>query len=373
MLNINPFLISGYLGPDYFCDRESETKEVIDALHNGRNLTLISPRRMGKTGLIQHVFNHLRSEDADISTFYVDIYSTRNLNEFVRLLASSIIGQLDSEPQRALGRIGQFFRNMRPVITFDELTGSPKVSVDVVPTTEEITLKEIFQYMAGSGRRCYVAIDEFQQITEYPENGVEALLRSYIQFLPNVNFIFAGSKKHVMQQMFTSSKRPFYQSTQMMTIDAIDKRKYYDFAKNHFDKAGMSLSEEVFAYVYDRYEGHTWYIQSILNRLYGYRTEISIDLANAAIDQIVSEFSYTYADLLRAYTDANTRLLRAIAKEGCVKEVMAGSFISKYNLKSASTVNTSLKKLIDNELVYQTPKGYILYDRFMNEWLRRLS
>ncbi|MBF4213444.1 ATP-binding protein, partial [Pseudomonas donghuensis] len=78
------------------------------------------------------------------------------------------------------------------------------VTVDVSPTEEESTLKEIFDYLGSSEKRCYIAIDEFQQIAEYPEKGVEALLRSYIQFLPNVNFIFAGSKQHVMQEMFTS-------------------------------------------------------------------------------------------------------------------------------------------------------------------------
>lgn len=92
------------------------------------------------------------------------------------------------------------------MFTFDELTGVPKVTIDVAPAEEENTLKEIFEYLGSSEKRCYIAIDEFQQIAEYPEKGVEALLRSYIQFLPNVNFIFAGSKQHLMQEMFTSSK-----------------------------------------------------------------------------------------------------------------------------------------------------------------------
>lgn len=96
----------------------------------------------------------------------------------------------------------------------DELSGIPSVSLDIVPSKEEETLKEIFDYLRQSGRECYLAIDEFQQIMEYPEKGVEGLLRSYIQFLPNVHFIFSGSKKHLMEYIFFSIKRPFYQSTQ---------------------------------------------------------------------------------------------------------------------------------------------------------------
>ena len=218
----NPFLISGYHSPEFFCDREQETAKILDALSNGRNVTLIAPRRMGKTGLIRHAFYHLKEQQPEIVTLYMDIFSTQSLGDFVRLFANTVLGKLDSAPQKALSRISQFIRSCRPVFTFDEITGVPKVTIDVAPAEEENTLKEIFDYLASSEKRCYIAIDEFQQITEYDEKGVEALLRSYIQFLPNVNFIFAGSRKHVMQEMFTSSKRPFYQSTQVVTIDAIN-------------------------------------------------------------------------------------------------------------------------------------------------------
>ncbi len=161
----NPFLIAGYYGPDYFCDRQQETGQIINALYNERNLTLVAPRRMGKTGLIKHVFYKLHEQQPDIITLYLDIYSTQNLNEFVQVFASTVLGS---------------------------------VSIDIATDKEEATLKEIFNYLQSSEKRCYIAIDEFQQITEYPEKGVEALLRSYIQFLPNVRFIFAGSKQHVM-------------------------------------------------------------------------------------------------------------------------------------------------------------------------------
>ena len=97
----NPFLISGYHSPDYFCDRERETAAILEALHNGRNLTLIAPRRMGKTGLIRHAFFHLKEQHPDIVTLYMDIYSTQSLGDFVRLFAYTVLGKLDSVPQKA--------------------------------------------------------------------------------------------------------------------------------------------------------------------------------------------------------------------------------------------------------------------------------
>lgn len=366
----NPFLIAGYHSPEFFCDRKAESSTILEALYNGRNITLIAPRRMGKTGLIHHVFYQLKEQKSDVVTLYMDIYSTQSLGDFVRLFANTVLGQLDSVPQKALNRIGQFIRSCRPVFTFDEITGTPKVTVDVSPTEEESTLKEIFDYLGSSEKRCYIAIDEFQQIAEYPEKGVEALLRSYIQFLPNVNFIFAGSKQHVMQEMFTSSKRPFYQSTQLLTIGTVNRDEYADFAMAHFAKNNLQLPREVFDAIYNKFDGHTWYIQNLLNRLYGYNRDVEMASITYAMEQIVAEQSYSYADLLKAYPAGHVRLLKAIAQEGCVKEVLAGNFISKHKLRAASSVSSALKKLVANELVYQTTDGYIIYDRFMGEWLR---
>ena len=370
MIPNNPFLISGYHSPEYFCDRKQETAKITDGLHNGRNITLIAPRRMGKTGLIRHTFQNINNQDSKIITLYMDIFSTQSLGDFVKLFANTVLGKLDSNPKKALNRITRFIRSCRPIFTIDELTGIPKVTIDVVPSEEENTLKEIFDYLASSEKRCYIAIDEFQQISEYPEQGVEALLRSYTQFVTNVNFIFAGSKKHIMQEMFTSSKRPFYQSSQIITIDAIEKEEYANFAIKHFSENNITLPKKIFDSIYDKYDGHTWYIQVMLNRLYGFHRDVNEELVNYAISEIISDYSYSYADLMKAYPSSNIRLLKAIAKEGCVKEILSGNFITKYRLRAASSVSTSLKKLTENELVYKTDKGYIIYDRIMDEWLR---
>ncbi len=366
----NPFPISGYAGPDFFCDRKKESKAIMDALHNGRNVTLVAPRRIGKTGLIKHVFYKLKEERQDVVTFYMDIFSTQNLNDFVRLFASTILGQLDSAPQKALSKINMFLKSCHPSITFDEFIGIPKVTIDISPMQEERTLKEIFEYLNSSEKRCYIAIDEFQQITEYPECGVEALLRSYTQFLPNVSFIFSGSKQHVMQQIFLSAKKPFYQSTQILTVDCIDRNEYYAFMKKFFADKSIKFTKEDFDFIYDKFDGHTWYIQSVLNRLYGYNEDVTQQLIRYVITEIVNEYTYAYENLLSAYSSGSVKLLKAIAKENRVQEINSGDFIARNNLKAASSVNVALKKLINNEIVYKSSQGYIVYDRFMNEWLK---
>lgn len=369
----NPFLISGYHSPEYFCDRKQETASIIHALHNGRNLTLIAPRRMGKTGLIKNVFHQLKTKQPEVNTFYMDIFSTQNLGEFIQLLAGTILGKLDSTPQKAIARISKFIKSFRPVFIIDELTGAPKIMLDTVPPNEENTLKELFEYLQSSEKHCYIAIDEFQQIAEYPEKGVEALLRSHIQFLPNVHFIFAGSKQHLMQEMFLSAKRPFYQSTQALSIGKIHQGEYYSFASAFFNAKKRQINEEIFSKIFEEFDGHTWYIQALLNRLFGYQGNPDMNSVNQAITEIISESTYAYEILLSSYPSNSIRLLKAIAKEKCVKEINASQFIAHYNLKAASSVNTALKKLIDKELVYKGQEGYIVYDRFMAIWLYRQS
>jgi AAA+ ATPase superfamily predicted ATPase len=368
----NPFLIAGYHSPKYFCDRQEEGTCIKQALENDRNITLIAPRRMGKTGLIKNIFYEMQQR-GEIVTIYLDIFSTQNLNEFVRLLAESVIGSLDSDFEKILSKMGKLFKSFRPSIQFDELTGLPQITIEISQDKEETSLKEIFNYLASNNQRCVLAIDEFQQIAAYPEKGVEALLRSYTQFVHNTRFIFAGSKRHIMQEMFMSAKRPFFQSTQIISVGAIDKNAYYTFAQHFFNEKGFSFQQELFNEMYDDFDGYTWYMQALLNRLYGYNENIvEKQIVTRAIEELVEENASGYQNLLDAYSSSNVRLLKAIAKEGAVAQINSGEFISKYNLKAASSVKSSLDKLIDKELVYKSEKGYVIYDRFMSIWLQRL-
>ena len=162
----NPFLLSGYINPDFFCNRMPETEKIVNAITNGRNLTLISPRRMGKTGLIYHAFHFMKN---DFKCYYLDIYQTQSLSDFVLLFANAVVGTLDSSSQKIISKVFSFFKSIRPVLTTDELTGSPRLTVDFAKEKTEDSLKEIFAYLADSGLNCCIAIDEFQQITNYPE------------------------------------------------------------------------------------------------------------------------------------------------------------------------------------------------------------
>lgn len=368
----NPFVYQGYESPTYFCDRIEETENILSALRNGRNITLISPRKIGKTGLINHAFWRITEQESDIICIYIDIFSTNNLQELVETISKAVIEDALNREKSFMKKVLDFFRGLRPTITPDLLTGMPTVSVNVVPVQAEYTLKSIFTHLENLNKRVYLAIDEFQQITEYPEKGTEALLRSYIQFMHNVRFIFSGSKKHLMLEMFCSPKRPFYQSTQLMELNPLHEEIYYDFANKFFETKKGSISKEVFQNLYQRFDGYTWYIQAVLHRLY--EQEKHVDTESQVLDAIlfqINTLSSHYQTLTMFLTNNQFALLKAIAQAGIVAQPQSLDFIQRYSLPTTSSVKSALEVLIDKDLVYRTPKGYIVYDRFMGLWLSR--
>jgi len=369
----NPFVYQGYVSPDYFCDRIVETEELIGNLQNGRNTVLISPRRIGKTGLIKNAFHKLKEIEKDAICIYVDIFSTKNQQEFVQVLGSAITQDVLSRGQRAMKNLLEFFGSWRPVFGQDPYTGTPTISISIEPSQSTVSLKSIFDYLSLSKREVYIAIDEFQQITKYPETGIEALLRSHIQFIPNAHFVFSGSKRRLMTQIFNSPERPFYQSSVSIGLEPLHEEIYYDFTRRFFEAKKGSFSQEMFHHVYNRFDGVTRSIQLMLNRLYETEKNVCSEAQiNEAILHIVNQSSMQYEELINLLTANQLSLMKAIAQEGCVVSPQGDEFIKRYNLPSASSIKTALDVLLDKDLVYRTQTGYIIYDHFLAIWLRRL-
>lgn len=369
----NPFICQGYESPKHFCDREKETNNMLSSLYNGRNITLISPRRLGKTGMIWHVFHHIQSENKDAICLYLDIFPTQSQHELVNMLGATVLNNALSRGKAFGKKAMKLLGALRPVVGIDHLTGLPNVTVNTDPTQAEMSLKSIFSFLKNLDKEVFVAIDEFQQITEYPESGTEALLRSHIQFLPNIHFIFSGSKQHLMSEMFLSPQRPFYQSTDIMNLLPLEEDTYYHFANGFFEGRGGHLDQEIFRELYVTFDGYTWYIQSVLNRLYeNYRKVDSVEQLRSTILSVTASKAPQYEFLTQMLTGNQFAVLRAIAREGLVGEPTGKEFLKKHKLPSASSVNTALETLTDKELVYRMPDGYIVYDRFLGVWLSRL-
>ena len=369
----NPFSILSYIGPKYFCDRQKETEELRNALYNGRNITLFSPRKMGKTGLIHHLFNQIPPKE--VQCFYVDVYHTKNMHDFTKAFAEAVLEQRAAPFFERMGKeIMHFFGSIRPVFSPDPITGAIQCTVDIQPQHEEHTLQQIFAYLEQLKQPCYVAFDEFQEVADYPNEKAEATLRTYIQHLKNTRFIFAGSKKHIMEQMFLSPKRPFFQSTQLMAIGAIDEQAYYEFASKHLAAHKQHMEREVFQKLYYIVDGHTWYVQALLNRIYqNASSSVEPDDIQMALNQWIEENTPAYNTYCRLITNRQLEVMQAVAKEKVVTEPGSSSFLQKYQLGAYSTVRSAMTALEDKELLYRDEEGhYRIYDRFFGIWLQRL-
>ena len=374
MRQINPFIISSeYISQEYFCDRTFETKVLVDNILNGRNSVLISIRRMGKSGLINHCFNQKVISD-NFNTFFIDLYSTSSLSEMVTLMGREIVDSLKGKGEKMLDKFVSTVKSLVTGITIDPVTGQPALNISIGNIQQpEQTLQEIFEYLETSGKPCVVAIDEFQQASEYPEGNIIALLRTYVQKCKQTQFIFAGSKRRMMDKLFNNPSEPFYMSCANLFLEAIDRDEYFKFAAVHFNKAGKSISAECFYRMYDALEGHTWFIQRLLNEMYATMGEgdtANINLLNAAMQHILKLDKRSYEETLQRLTSPQKQLLIAIAKEIKAKEITSSGFVHRHGLKSASSVQNAANTLYENEMITREGDEYFVTNRFLGFWLK---
>lgn len=366
----NPFITYGYESSAYFCDRKTETQELVTMLTNGNHAALISPRRMGKTGLIHHCFAQKELQD-QYYTFLIDIYATKNLQDMVYRMGQGIVNRLKPRGQSAIDGFLRFVTSLRTGISFDgQGNASWNVGIGDIKSPN-FTLEEIFNYLKAADKKCIVAIDEFQVIAGYPEKNVEELMRTYVQECRNAVFIFSGSQKSMMSEMFSSPARPFYQSVSMMFLKPVALPEYEVFAKEHFEKAGKQIAEGVVKIIYDRFDGTTWYLQKVLNQLFATKDNVVAKDVDTAVEQIINQNEEAYKDVLYQLTARQRDLLVAISREGKAKQITGAKFIKRYHLASASSVQKSALALTEKQLLTHQQGIYEIYDKFMSEWLRK--
>ncbi len=370
----NPFVTKGYAGSEFFCDRERETNDILSLLTNENNLAIISPRRLGKTDLIRHCFAQPDIKD-NYHTFLIDIYATNSLRDFVYEFGKAIMDDLKPKGRKVWGRFVSTLKSLKSEISFD-INGNPVWGIGLGnmenPT---VTLDEIFYYLEHADKPCIVAIDEFQQITNYNDGkNIEAALRTHIQHCCQTTFLFAGSKRHLMSEIFTSPSRPFYQSVITMGLAPISLEKYVEFARRQFREYGKDVETKVIETVYTQFHGVTSCLQRVMNVLF-FRTApnecCTTDMVEEAVNYLLDLYSDNYETQMSQMSERQRTLFRAITAEGQVRGLTGSAFIRKYRLLSASSVMSAAKALLDKDLITQEQGAYSIYDQFFALWLRR--
>ena len=371
----NPFVITGKIEPEYFCDRVNESARLIKSITNGNNLVIISPRRMGKTGLIQFCYDKPEISN-EYYTFFIDILHTSSLREFTYLLGRAIYDTLLPRSRKIATMFMQTIKSISGKFGFDPVTNTPTFNVELGDIEmPEYTLEEIFCFLAKADKPCIIAIDEFQQISKYPEKNIEALLRTHIQKISNCNFVFAGSERHMMPEMFTSSARPFYNSADILELKAIAPCEYIPFVKHHFEKRNKSIATENIEYVYNLFKGHTYYIQRTFNEAFAdtaEQEECCNETIKQAIENIIASNDTIFREILSNIPEKQKALLYAIAKEGEATNITSASFIKRHALLSASSVQSAAKKMLERDVITQINKVYSVTDKLFAMWINKI-
>ena len=370
MIN-NPFILYGYESEKYFCDRKSETDELKRLITNGNNVALIAPRRIGKTGLIENLF-HQKDIERQYYTFLIDIYATKNQEEMVLAMSTSMLASLRPKGRKLMMDFVNLLTSLRTGITIDAM-GNPSWNLEVGNIKQpRTTLDEIFRFIGEAAKPCIIAIDEFQTISNYGSDNVEAILRTYIQHCRNAQFIFSGSQRTLMGEIFSSPSRPFYQSTAMMTLAPIPVDRYTEFAQRHFAEAGRRIDAEVVTSVHQKFEGITWYIQRVMNELFSMTPqgeECTPEMVPVAIDNILRANEFNFQSMLFQLPPKQKELFIAICKEGKARSITSSAFIRRYHLPGSSSVQSAIKGLLEKNFVTSTLGVYEVYDKFFSMWI----
>ena len=373
----NPFDINSYSGPPFFCDRVQETATLLQHIQNHRHTAFFALRRLGKTALIQHVFQ-LAGKQKNRKCIYMDIYASQHLKDLTNMLANHIYS-LFPEKKGIGKKFWETIRLFRPVLSIDPLSGNPELSLDISqPKQFEKTIPQLLQFLDQQPIKTVIAIDEFQQILNYPEKNVEAILRTAMQNLKNVTFIFCGSNQAMMQQIFNSAKRPFYASCSSINLQHINHEVYAKFIKDTFTRYRFNIKSDVTEEILSFTKLHTYYTQCLCHELFnmGIKNILPAQL-QAAKQKLVQEREGNFFQYRNLLTATQWQLLKAIAKEETVTRPYTKEFIGRYQLGSAAIVKRSLESLLQKEMIYYNSSievpNYAVYDKFLMRWLQQLS
>ena len=368
-----PFIFGVATSGDNFTDRKNETARLLANFKHGINTVLISPRRWGKTSLVQKVCNLAKSDDLKI--VYLDIFSCRSDREFYDAFASAVLKQTSTKWDEWVENAKLFLSRITPKISFgtDPMTDF-SISLEFNPKSDDITeilqLPEKIAQMKGF--RIVVCIDEFQQIAEFGDSkNFQKRLRTIWQLQKSVSYCLFGSKKHLMNELFEKKSLPFYKFGDAIYLQKIPTADWVEYICGRFEATGKSISPELAQKVCDTIENHSSYVQQLAWLIWVNTDKVATE----------KEFEEAYKDIL----DQNTPLfekqtenlsayqlsfLRAVC-DGVHKEFSTQEVIQKYRLGSSANVATVKRALIKKELIETEKREVAISDPLLKVWLQR--
>lgn len=367
---LNPFNYSGVASDGHFCKRDKETTQLKTYMQNGAKIVLFSKRRYGKTSLILDMFdNHI--DKTKYLCIYFDIFGIQTPQDFAKLFYKAVAKSLKMDFKTALTTLKGLFSRANFSASVSE-SGEIEFKPTVTARDFDELLEDIFEnlssYLKRHDMRAIVAIDEFQRLADIKEKNMEALLRTHIQKLQNVSFIYCGSKQHMLTQMFASYSRPFYAQATMMELPPIDKDSFYEFANEKFIFCGKSFDKEAFYLLYALTDGESWLIQNACYHLWQNYEHVTAQEVKTQIKEIVLMSDNIYKSLLDIMPTAQKIAIKIVAEHG-TGNIYQGALLTDYSI-TKSSLQTAINSLLEKDVITKNEDGYYVCDKQFELWLK---
>lgn len=368
-----PFIFGVATSGDNFTDREKETARLLMNFQHGINTVLISPRRWGKTSLVQKVCHLAQSEKLKI--VYLDVFSCRSDREFYDTFASAILKQTSSKLDEWVENVKLFLSRISPKFSFgpDPMTDF-SISLELNPKGEDID--EILQLpekiAQKKGCNIVVCIDEFQQIAEFKDSKTfQKRLRTVWQLQKSVSYCLFGSKKHLMNELFEKKSLPFYKFGDAIYLPKINTSDWVKYICNRFEATGKQISEELAEKICLQVENHSSYVQQLawLVWIHADKEATEQDFKSAFQD-LIDQNTPLFEKQTESLTTYQMNLLRAILND-VHSEFTTKDVIQKYKLGSSANVSIVKRALVKKELIEIEKRQITIPDPVMRIWLKK--
>ncbi len=365
-----PFPVSGYYGPQYFCDREEELSWLRQQVNGSVPAVIIGIRRLGKTGLIKHMFHHIAS--SKVHPVFVDLMGTRSLRDMISRIGDGIA---DAFPEDNYTKVWKMLRSLRPTMTFDPFDGRPQLEFDLRHEDESLkTLGSLLKLLSDQKKKVVLALDEFQEIGKYPED-TESTIRSEMQRYADIRYIFSGSQTHMLSQMFTEGTRPFFGGAQKLYLEKLSTDRYAGFIKNQFEKYKKKISNEIIQEIISWTACHTYYAQYVCNQLFlRSAKQVREEDMKGIQNDLMKTSRIDFFQLRDTLSSGHWKILVAAAREKQLKNPTSGKIIKKYDLGTPRAVQKGIGVLLDKQYLFQgltteNEKFFQLTDVFLMRWI----
>ncbi len=369
------FVFGSATSNENFTDREQEAARLRMNFEHGINTILVSPRRWGKTSLVQKVAIQVNESCENIKVVCMDAFFCRCEEDFYRMFSTEMIRQTASRWEEWAGNVKQFLSRLSPRLNFgvdpvNDFSLSLDLSENLQPEQDILNLPQ--KIAAAKNIKIIVCIDEFQQISDFSDSkNFQKKLRSVWQLQNDASYCLYGSKMHFLSEIFSKPSMPFYKFGELMYLPKIDTPHWVAYICERFEKTGKNISPEIALKICESVENHSSYVQHLAWLVWSLSNESASDETfNQAYNELLNQNSTLYYRYLENLSGYQLNLLRALA-DGVETELSTSSVIFKYNLGSSANVVRMRKALEQKELIDITGKRTLIPDPVFKKWLQR--